>query len=356
MMKRRNFLKALPAAALLTGRSAAADASPCIVITYDDGKTPTYDKAWPVHQESGLPATTAVVSSQVGSSGSMTQAQIQDLADDGWGIMSHGRKHRYMAIYGLTESASSGDTTIYVENNLHGKEAGDDIYIEDGGTTEVCQVSGRGSDTVGEYLSLSSSLSNSYTTSGTVRYTNAVLHDEMGQSLLDLMSMGFEVNNFIYPGAANYDTVRTIALRYYDAVGIGHRWRTGDRDGWQTPPFQLASLDRINMETDHRTDSEIKTWLNEVKDNNALGIVGGHPGRSTLPKSRIRDVLQWAQDRKIDVVTLSDALPRFGYHLGSRCPVIQETSTATRSGVQQEELGVLDRIQQFLDALFSDDS
>lgn len=354
IINRRAFVKALPAAALLSTPVSATSQNPCIVITYDDGKTPTYDKAWPVHKEFGLPATTAVISSQVGGSSSMTQAQIQDLVDDGWEVMSHGKKHRYMAEYSLIEPANAGDTTVYVESNGHGKESGDDIRIEGSDMSEVRTVSGRGSDATGEYLTFSSSLVNSYTTSATVSYADAVLHDEMGQSLVDLTSMGFRIENFIYPGSANTPRVREIALQYYNSVGIGYKWRNGSRDGWQTPPFQLASLDRINMETDHRTDGEIKDWLDDVVANNALGIAGGHPGRTELPEARIRDVLQWAEDRGIDVLTFSEALPRFGYNFQERCVPTQTTVNSTSTTVE-EELGLLDRIQQIIDDLFSDE-
>ncbi len=65
-----------------------------ITLTFDDGWRSVYENAWPVIQEyPGLRANVAVYSAAVGWDGFLTEAQLDDLHQNGWSMVSHTVNH-----------------------------------------------------------------------------------------------------------------------------------------------------------------------------------------------------------------------------------------------------------------------
>jgi len=64
-----------------------------ITVTFDDGWRTTYDNALPVMEEFSLPGNIGVYTEVVGSPAFMDLAQLQDLHDRGWSLVSHTVSH-----------------------------------------------------------------------------------------------------------------------------------------------------------------------------------------------------------------------------------------------------------------------
>jgi peptidoglycan/xylan/chitin deacetylase (PgdA/CDA1 family) len=69
-----------------------------VVFVSDDGKIQDIDILKPIFQSEGVPCTSAIVSSWVGTTGCMTQSQIKGLQDIGWEIASHTVNHTALGL------------------------------------------------------------------------------------------------------------------------------------------------------------------------------------------------------------------------------------------------------------------
>ena len=60
------------------------------------------------------------------------------------------------------------------------------------------------------------------------------------------------------------------------------------------------------------TEAEIAEFLDQVADQNGLGILAGHTQYDEFSKSRLRETIQMIKGRNIEVVTLRKALTSSG--------------------------------------------
>lgn len=84
-------------------------ARPQIPIIFDDGYESVYDEAFPYMAARGLVGTIGVISSKVGTSGFMTEAQLDELHDAGWAMCNHTQLHQQNVL------KSASQTTCYNE-------------------------------------------------------------------------------------------------------------------------------------------------------------------------------------------------------------------------------------------------
>ncbi len=68
--------------------------SAAITLMFDDGELTTYTEAKPVLDEYGYDASAAIYTDGVDKTGFMTWAQLKELQDSGWEIVSHGKTHK----------------------------------------------------------------------------------------------------------------------------------------------------------------------------------------------------------------------------------------------------------------------
>jgi peptidoglycan/xylan/chitin deacetylase (PgdA/CDA1 family) len=64
-----------------------------VIFTMDDQWSTQYTEAFPILQEYGMKGNIAVISNEVGSTGKMTKAQLQEVYDKGWDLMVHTVNH-----------------------------------------------------------------------------------------------------------------------------------------------------------------------------------------------------------------------------------------------------------------------
>ncbi len=79
-------------------------ARPQIPIVFDDGYESVYTVAFPYMAARGLVGTVGVISSKVGTSGFMTEAQLQELYDAGWSLCNHTHLHQQNVLKSATQA------------------------------------------------------------------------------------------------------------------------------------------------------------------------------------------------------------------------------------------------------------
>ena len=341
---RRTVLKAAAtgAVALSTGRVVAGTVAQDhytgkLVFTYDDGPIEDYTQTYQdAHKIEGVPACSAVVAGRVGSSQSLSESELRELHDAGWEIMSHTVRHRSLTSIPLVRDVMVGDRRIYVTTNLHGKIAGDTLRLSDGNTSEVVTVSGRGAD--GDpYITLEEPLSHSFDAQETVeRYTDDIIRRTLENSQVMLEGYGVPVTNLVMPYGGYGERTQEIVPEYYTAVANAGADNaedvTGDRGLNPVDNLNLPHLSRRVFREGRMTYDEIGAFLDRVRDEEVLGILGGHSwwnrhGDDKLSPDRIRTTIQMAKDRNIEIVTLQQALADLGYTDPTQTTTTTETTT-----------------------------
>ena len=304
-----------------------------LVFTYDDGPvedyTNTYRKA---HRKEGVPGCSAVVSSYVGGSEALSASQLRTLEDHGWEIMSHTIQHRFLGTVEVTRDVASGDRKLYVNTNVHGKVAGDDLVVSDGTRSTTVTVAGNGSDEDGEFVELESPVGQAFTASDgvTERYSDDDLRTSLRESKRQIEEHGVDVSNIVMPYGGYGQRTQELVGEHYTAVAnggpaIGGRGQVHHADG-----IQLPHLSRTMFRRGKITKAELGTFLDRVASEDTLGILAGHSwATEKLSPSRIRMAIQMAKDRNIDIVTLRDALADLGVTDASGTTTTTPTTTTT---------------------------
>lgn len=317
---RRTYLKTTAAATALavgstTSNRATAATSGYLVITWDDGTSSDYTDAFPIHQDMNATAgTLAIPSDQLGESGYLTLSELQEMVNAGFEAASHTMRQRVVDEISLIQSATAGDTRIYVETNVHATHAeghvGDDIVIEDDtGTSELATIAGGGSDTTGEYIDVETGIDNSYSTADNARerLPESRVERSIGRSTVQLRAEGFDVNTFIAPNNLTSERARKAITHYYTSLA---NYETVDTGAVNEQPINPITLRRTRIKDNAQSDSELQSWLDDVAAANGLGIISGHSTNigDKITQQRVRDTIKWARDRNLKVTTIHQAL------------------------------------------------
>lgn len=84
-----------------------------VVMDFDDATTPQYEQAFPIMELYGLKGTLGVITSFVGEPGYMTWAQIREMSDAGWAIVSH--SHNHLPYASMEAAAAEADLILSSE-------------------------------------------------------------------------------------------------------------------------------------------------------------------------------------------------------------------------------------------------
>lgn len=288
---------------------------PTVVFVYDDGPLADYETVYPVHRRFDAPACVAVVSEWVGESPGplrralgrgtphLDESHLRELADAGWEILSHGAAHRPLDATRTTARAASGDRLLHVETDLHGREPGDTLVVEtDSGETRV--TVGRPSHHPGRTaLLLRGPLVEPVPAGATVRFTEAVVREELAGSRRDLEALGLAVDNVALPYSRYGPTARAVVPEVYGAVANA---AVGGLNVDPTDPYDLR---RQYLGRDALTDVQLERFLTTVRDREALALFGGH-AHQHVDADRVADALRLADELGIRVTTLREAAAR----------------------------------------------
>ena len=283
-----------------------------VVFVYDDGPMQDYSKAFPVHREFDAPASTGIVTEWIGRENFMGNDwmdvhHLEELVDAGWEIASHTAEHTALGSFELVEGAEPDDELVYPAHYRHGYHHGKDLVITDGERRVVRTVVDHGIDDTGYYIAFDDRVGETFAAGETVvRYPAEQMHESLVESKRALERLGFEVDTLLAP----YDNFDEYSMEfvpeYYDGVAnANHGLRINAADAFD--PYQshrdyfIEFTDRASVERD----------LDAIAERGALGVFGAHTFKDDVTPERIRETLEWIDDRDIEVMTLREAIKRF---------------------------------------------
>lgn len=373
---RRSFLRVVGAgmaafgvSGALSGTGAAQDEETgdepagYLSIIYDDGPAEDYEM-YRIHQEYDAPGCTAACPGLMDSNESwLTTDQLQEMHEFGWEVMSHTIDHRALGEVPVEVAIDEGDDRIYAQTNNQGRFEGDPIVVLGEGGEAEGTVAGNGEDDTGQYIELEEPIGESFAADGTVvRYTDEFTEQILADSQTQLEEMVGEgqVTNFIYPYERNEGFAGEVVPEYYDAAP--RRDGAGGLNPEHDP--DPHGLSREYMETDRMDEAEIEQFLDNVANEPDYGILAGHSQYETMPAERLEFVLEQAQQRDIEVVTVQEALDVFGVVDAPDRSAEEETPDDTddpddendendEEPEEEESDGILARIIAFFRSLFS---
>lgn len=282
-----------------------------LALTFDDGFREDYEAIYPVLRDRGVPASLAVVPDWIGREGHLTSEQLAALADAGWEVMAHGRKHRYMEAHPLAAGVVAGDDRFLLDSDHvfpdedHALYPDDTFEVTDGEHTETVTLAGKGTasgDT--PYIALEAPLDRGFDAADTVfRPTHEQLRDEIVGVREDFAALGYDPTTFTLPYDAGDARVWDLVAEHYDALADAAVRSLPNPPG--TPPH---SLRRYYLETSHTRMVEIETYLDSVAEKDGLGVLAGHSAWETVPPERVGAVVDAAHARDIEVTTVRAAV------------------------------------------------
>lgn len=302
-----------------------------LALTFDDGYAEDYDDIYPVLDERDAPASLAVVPGWLGEDGHLTVDQLHELVGEGWEVMAHGRRHRYMQAHGLAADATAGDQRLVLDSNHvfpdedHGLYPGDEFEVTDGFRTEMVTLAekgvvgdGDGTDAEADdatddgtdaaagdpLVRLDSPLESDFAADEAVfRPTREQIRDEVEGSKGELGGLGFEPTTFALPYDAGDARVWRAVADEFDALADA-----AVRSLPNPPNPSPLDLQRYYLETDAMGLVEIEAYLDGVAERNGLGILAGHAAWETVPPERVAEVVDAAHERGIEVTTVGEAV------------------------------------------------
>jgi hypothetical protein len=301
-----------------TTDSEDADSTSKLVFTYDDSPAADMSKTFPIHQDEGVPASIGAVAGNINHSEKwLTGQELGELESAGWEIMSHTVEHRALDEIPVTRDVAETDTRLYVESTVHARTP-DQIVISDGETEATATIADSGEDDAGEYLELESAVGQSFAASDgvTERFTDEVLRSALADSKAELENHGVTVSNLVLPYDRYGDRAKELIPEYYDAVPNTDYGGVNPVDDLDT-----YEMERKYFQIERADISELRSFMDAVADENAIGILGGHSQYEELTEDRIRLAIRMAKSRDIDIVTLRQALVDVG--------AVEEPTTST---------------------------
>ncbi len=280
-----------------------------VAFVYDDGPIEDYEQAFPVHQEFDAPASAGIVTEWVGredynGTDWMTEEQLEELADAGWEIMAHTTAHTALAEFELVEAVEPDDTRIYPEARNHGFHQVFDLEITDGENQVRRTITGSSEDEIGEYIEFDEPIGESFAAGETVeRYPEDLMHEFLGDCQQELESMGFEVDTLLAPYDVVDDWAIEFAEEYYDGIAnVNPGSMINDPDNFD--PFDTNRDYFIEF----TTPDTVQEQLDQVAGQEGIGIIGAHTFKDEVTEERIRETLEWVEERELTVVTFRDAI------------------------------------------------
>lgn len=283
-----------------------------VVFVYDDGPMEDYTQAFPAHQAFDAPATVGIVTEWIGRENYMGTdwmdvEQLEELEGAGWEIASHTTEHTAVGTFELVEDAEPEDNRVYPNGIRHGYWEPRDLEITDGNTIVTRTVLGWDEDDLGRYIELDEPLGTSFATGKTVtRYPEAGMHEAFGESKRELEALGFEIDTFLAPYDNFDDYSREFASEYYKGIANAEHGSRVNSEGFD--PYYTQR----DYFLEFTTPESVIADLDEIADRGALGVIGAHTFKEEVSEEGIYETLEWIDERGIEVLTLREAIARYG--------------------------------------------
>ena len=329
---RRGYLRATGVTAgvatMGVGSATAKSGNGQLVMIYDDGPQTDFTKAFPVHQDEGVPACSACIAGAVRDESDyyMSPDQMVKLEKGGWEIMSHSLHHCYLGSRQIARDIVPSDTRIYFSYPVLGNFKGFLIQVSDGNKKRIVKTEGKGEDSKGKYVQLKHEVGASFSASKTsARYTDKIIHEALSKSKKILKQKGAsEVKNFIYPHGGHGPYVDSQMSKYYNGVGNFHLKGISPRHGFN--PYRTC---RQQFVPDAMSSSELSSYMDQIVNGDKLGVLGAHTWKKSLTQKRIRKVIRMAKTRDIEIITFQQAVEDNAKQPVSTTSTPTPTSSAT---------------------------
>lgn len=298
-----------------------------MVVIYDDGPVEDYEEAFPVHRDLGVPGCVAPPSTWVGKrEGTCTVEQLQEMTGAGFEVLSHTRQQESLTASPLVRDVEPSDTRIYPQSPFHAYHPHYPLQVTDGDRSVMRQIEGWNRDQHGAFIELTEEVGVSFDADDAVeRYPPKTVDYILSNSQATLEHMGFEVDSLVVPYDRFSPYVMEIAREYYDAVPNARP------DGKLNDPADLDPFELHRwyfIENADRAD-RFHT-LDTVAHEDKLAILGAHTAKENVTPEKIQAVLQGAEERGIEVVTLREALEAYDV-TGSNGSATSTASTETEA-------------------------
>jgi len=83
---------------ILAAHSRVVADVPQVMITFDDGRSDNFTRAFPILLSHQIPGTFFVISDRIGQSGYMQWGDLKEMINAGMSIQSHTATHRYLSL------------------------------------------------------------------------------------------------------------------------------------------------------------------------------------------------------------------------------------------------------------------
>ncbi|WP_049934665.1 polysaccharide deacetylase family protein [Halalkalicoccus jeotgali] len=275
-----------------------------IVFVYDDGPITDYTQALPAHEEFDAPATTGIVSEWVGRTDYMGTEELDELVDAGWEIASHTKEHRPLGAFSLLKDIHPTDTEVSAKGYRQGHHEGSTVEISDGETKVTREVAGLGGAPGERRIALTEPVGESFSAEDTeIRHPAETMHETLGDSKDTLEEMGYDVSTLLAPYDAYSGYSDLFVPEYYDGVANA---RHGSRinDPAEYNPYET----KRDYFIEFTTETAVKRDLDEIAEEALLGVFGAHTVKKKVNEDSIRQILEWVEEREIEVLTLREAI------------------------------------------------
>lgn len=299
---------------------------PMLVMTYDDNPVTDYTKMFPVHQAHNVPGEIATISGFLKGEvpaahpqPSMSIEQLMEMQDFGFEISTHSYSHLNLGGRSLQRNTMKGSNKWHVGdhsswNRRYPYEAmvyhrlGDENF-------ELVKIIGEEYDAAEDRVAYISEkpakFNHNELTSSIFSLSENELYREIVKSNQELNNLGFNSSSIAYPYNSNHWHTRKIVAEHLSSGRAGNPEKIGvDMDGTNSflPTYQLKSYAEITS----WSETEINTLLQEIKDNNSLGMVFEHTWRSGFSPSGLDYIFNKCKQLGIKVTTRKEALKHHG--------------------------------------------
>lgn len=246
----------------------------------------------------------------------MTSDQIKQLVDIfGWEMVSHGRQHAGMGLWGLTQNASAGDTTLHMQVDGRMKRydsTGYEYIISEGSKSEIIRkIDGTEQMHTNGTITIDSPLVNSYTTNAKIQLTDESRISDLQGCIDDFAEMGVEsVNHHVYTyhdGSGSGGYINNHAMAEVNKLFLSARGGSSSNGVNKKGVANVNNLDALLL-NNSTTTTTIDSQLDLCQSNNAVLVVYGHNETKGLNAYNTLEYLVTnAIERGIKIVTRQEA-------------------------------------------------
>jgi hypothetical protein len=246
------------------------------------------DSGW--HETVGLPM--------------MTWDMIEEIAQRGGEILSHGKYHLFLSGTPITQVANSGDTRLHYSNSQGRPRENFKFFITDGTNRDDFIVTtynhlGTG---MSNYMDINIPLTHSYNTTAKIYLHEDMMAEQLGGAIEDLAQHNIVCKHHINAWYYNSEGATPYLEQYFDSVITYQHDKTNINI-----PSNLYDLSRT-IDLRHYSFAEIDLLLDDIQNKDSVGFIQNHGQDNPTTFANLDYLVSQALKRGIRLVTHSEAI------------------------------------------------